>query len=328
MLIQSWSDYYPSISYKEKFESNFTNDERLAPSKGNTYIYNCIFLDMFTKNNGASIFYSLNAGNILVEKNSFYNCSSTGYTGAIRVLTGNSIITHTCGYQCEAGVNDAFSAIGGSDTVREENFIFDSSISRCKANKSFIMYHQYGHVQVKSINSSHNFANSSVSIACYAGKYDIDTHFYTKMSYCSFLNNTADSQYSIQISGKSEIRTTNVIKNQVKDTVFSRGNLEIIQSSFLDNADPCFSTSSDDSHIFLYNCSTSFASSEDQSFSHIEQEIKHSFIVALHFYETGPCYNLFLYITPTTHKCFRSQNNHFILSKIFLNSIFIFLISI
>ena len=101
----AWSDFYnKSITYdvkneKEEFNSN---SKTLKITLGDAYILSCFFHDMHSSQNGGAILFSLKEMNILVEKCSFFNCSTAQFTAAVKVTSGNSIIAFTCGQNCKA----------------------------------------------------------------------------------------------------------------------------------------------------------------------------------------------------------------------------------
>ena len=163
----SWSNYYENIDSIEETIKNIEfskRSESLTPNKGNTYVYNCFFHDMHTEGSGAAISYEKQGSNILIEKCLFYHNSARSQA-AIRVTAGNSTLAFLCGQNCFSEVNDGFCSIH-NDTTRIINYVFDSSISKCKANNAYTMAHQYGHVYIKSVNLSNNKANYTSALCC------------------------------------------------------------------------------------------------------------------------------------------------------------------
>ena len=132
MALFGWNDYYDKdTTFETKHENEDFNSTTLLPKEGDSYIYNCYFYDL-TAENGAAILYSLSGSYLLVEKCSFYHCTSTQNTAGIRVSSGNCIIAFSCGQNCFSQENDGFCSVT-SYSQREINSVFDSSISHCEA---------------------------------------------------------------------------------------------------------------------------------------------------------------------------------------------------
>ena len=56
------------------------------------------------------------------------------------------------------------------------------------------MYHESGHVYIKSVNLSHHSA-----LGCYPNKINEETNHGSNVLYCSFSNNTATTQYCVVV---------------------------------------------------------------------------------------------------------------------------------
>ena len=65
MKFYSWNEYYKASEPIEEFKNEkfHSKDQTLKPEKGNTYVYNCYFLDIHTSRNGAAISYSISKSN-------------------------------------------------------------------------------------------------------------------------------------------------------------------------------------------------------------------------------------------------------------------------
>ena len=192
------------------------------------------------------------------------------------------------------------------------------------------MAHYSGHVYIKSVNLSHNKANSCSAIRCYPNKINEETKHGSDVLFCSFSNNTATSQHCIlfddhESANNHEIKNCNIVENNSPKTFFSRGETNIYQCSFLNNGDPCFCTEGANSKITINSCYTD-SFQEDISISYIQSEKTHPFIVALTFYETGECHNLFVQFYPTI-KCGTCEHRNLFLHKILLKCLYIFQLS-
>ena len=324
-LLLSWNDYYTNIiTIDQKLEDeefSFLNTN-IQPALGDTYVFNCYFHDMSDENGGAIFFQNKNK-NLLLEQCSFLYCNAKTDTAAVRSLTGNVVIAFTCGQYNKAEKNDGFSAVH-SDTTRTINSVYDSSISHSEATTSHTMYHSYGQLNIKTVNISHNSANKISSLKCVpsTSSKTIDICF------CSFSNNTSKEQ-CIQLNNENniecqhQIKNSNFIQNKGKDTFYSKGETNIVQCCILGNGDPCFFAETN-SQITLINCST------DQTNyvgSFIKIETTNPFIIALTFYETGNCHNLFIHY-PNTFKCRTLLQKNIFLHKMILNCLFIFILSL
>ena len=190
----SWNNYYRNNDQIEEIKNKqFTSGENsLNLNSGNCYVYYCYF-QYLTASSGAAILCSLES-NLLVEKCSIYNCSATYYTAGIRVSAGNCVIAFVCSQKGYAGHSDGFSAVW-DDSNREINSVFDSSISHCEAKSYYTMYHEKGHVYIKSLNLSYNKANERSVLCCWPIKINEETKHGIDVLYCSFSNNTSITQH-------------------------------------------------------------------------------------------------------------------------------------
>ena len=325
----SWNNYYKiDFDSDEKYEGSSFSSTSIALNitSGNAYIYQCHFYDMHSSLDAGAIYFSDSKSNILVEKCTLSNCTAERYGGGIRVAYGNSIIALTCGHHCSTENKDGFCGVD-SHVTRSINSIIDSSISSCEALYSAILNQGYGYINIKEVNISHNKARDRTAIACTPTKNNKDNDIGCEISFCSFENNTAEQQYCIYLTNfrntkcKHQIRNTNVINNGGQNIIFSMGTTDIIQSSFLENDDPCFSQNITDSIIILKNCTI-----DSLTGSFAQYETTNTFIIALSFIETDKCHNLFIHFLPAS-KCHTLQSNHLFHSKIIFNFIFIFAFS-
>ena len=292
----SWDEYF-NTGTKEPTTQNqeFSfEDEVLKPENGDSYVFNCYFHDMKSPESGGAIYYSLSQSNILVEKCSFLNCSTLQYTGAVKVSRGNSIIATSCGYSCYAGQRDGFCSIS-DEQERTINSLYDSSVSYCKANTMYIVVHQFGKIDIKSVNISYNDAGSSSTLYCEPKQTDTTTNCICFTSFCSFYNNTATNEYCLYFTSsatakKHEMKMSNVIENHIPKTIFSNGEATICYCSILHNDDPCFYTLNENSNIQIKVCHIDNSNHTGLG-SFFVSEKQNSFILLLPFFETGKCVN-------------------------------------
>ena len=180
---------------------------------------------------------------------------------------------------------------------------------------------------MKSLNCSHNNAKTFSSVGCdpYISH---ENGFVSSISFSSFFNNTSTSKYCIEVNNEKcqvnnhhEIRNTNIISNHSPETIFSQGNTDISLSSILGNGNPLFSHT----HITIINCSRD--NTEKEGSGEVSEIFTtKSFIIALTFYETGECQNLFVQFSNPT-KCHTIQSKNIFLHKMILNCFFILIFS-
>ena len=296
-LFSSWDYYYGSNSFVENSYKYFDfSNSTLNITTGNTYVFNCYFHDIISYCNGGAILISIAGSNFLVEKSSFYKCRTTEDTAGIRSDGGNTIFAFICGTNCISNSNDGFSSTWG-DSTRKTNSVYESSVSHCEAQEKNIMYQYAGILFITSVNLSFNAANQQSSLLCYPNKLDNEINFGSKVSYCSFANNTAEEQYCIYFSyfdkaNKHEICHSNIINNKGNRTLYSKGETYINHCSFLHNGDPCFFTFDSESKIFIQICYLDNINMNGSgTISQNENQISDSFILSLSLFTTGFCFN-------------------------------------
>ena len=308
----SWCDFYALDEHLPDTVSvykNLTYDsekETLKPSLKDAYIYNCNFQDMRAYDGGA-IFSSLKNGNCLVEKCSFFNCTATRYTAAIRILYSNSsIITKACSQNGRA-THDSFS----STQINTKNSVYDTSLSRGFSELTMSMSHISGHVQIKSVNASNNVAGRYSSLYCNPNIINEQTHCECIVCFCSFMNNTSNNEKAIFLSSSSniecchQIKNVNVVNNQAKNTISCQGNTYIIDTCIINNKNPCLQTWDQNTSIFLKGCYIdSFTKVGSGQIIQITK--RKLFIFVMPFLETYLCENIvedgLFYKCPTNMK--------------------------
>ena len=318
---KGWNDYYQNEKpINDQFFSDLkfnSDNDTLSLNEGNSYILNCYFYDMQNPKDGGAIACEKQGNDLLVEKCSFYRTSARSQ-GAIRVFGGNSIFVFLCGQSCFSNGNDGFCSVYNDET-RTINFVFDSSVSHCEAYNNFIMYHYAGHVYIKSVNLSHNKADSFSALTCEPTQINEKTKHGSNVLYSSFSNNTAKSKYCIRMNNEynssctHEIKNCNIILNEGRNTIRGDGQTDVISCCVMNNTKiPVFSGS-----IKLYNCSVS----SDQfklSFVNTNSVGTTTFIHGLTFISTGFCQANFDVIgsliptqIPCVNNCFKHTNIYF-----------------
>ena len=322
----SWNDYYSStIDIEHLFEGRVFSlqDQPINLSSGDTYVYHCFFHNLHSPTDGGAILYNKRGNSILVERSTFANCSTDELTAAIKVSGGNSIIAYVCGYECYASKRDGFCSVC-DDITRTINTVIASSISHCSATQ-FIIYLQLGFIKVNSANSSHNTATSCSALSCLP--YLIENGFGSDISFCSIVNNTANSQICIEMDNtyntecKNRMKCSNIIQNRKKNIISSTGIFNVIQSTVLENDEPYCKINSNSS-IEFFNCTIDSTNGEGSLFT--KNGATNSFIVALTFFQTAKCQNLFIQFCPTI-KCRTLPNKNIIIQKTII-SLLIFLL--
>ena len=257
----SWDQYFSSkipINDVYKHQKYSSQESSLSPNNGNTYVFNCFFSNM-SSDYGAAIFYITNS-NFLIEKSIFINCRVQNDTAAVRITGGNIIIAFVCGNNNKA-YNDGFCAIH-SDTNREINSVYDSSVSFCEALQANIMFHSYGYVYFSSVNLSYNKAEYQSALTWKPRLVNSETKRGSDVLYCLFSNNSATIDQCLRLNNeyntecKHQIKKSNVISNKGKNLINCIGETDLIACYIKENKNqPVFS-----GNITLFNCCVS----EDQ----------------------------------------------------------------
>ena len=166
----AWNNFYPIEEPNDLYKNQTYNNtnENIHITSGDAYFYQCYFYDMHSPTDGGALLYEKAQSNLLIEKCSFLRCRSDDDTSCIRVNKGNCILSKICCQFGSAAHNDGFCSIAAGNSNREIDSLFDSSISRCTAENSYIASHQYGFIHIKSINLSNNQARI-VSSLCDGG---------------------------------------------------------------------------------------------------------------------------------------------------------------
>ena len=318
LFLNNWNEYYQNIEkptiHGETLFSDLTfdsNDKTLSLTKDNSYVYNCYFSELSAYDGGA-ILYSVVGKNLLVEKCFIYNCSASHYTAGIRVTKGNCIIAFVCSQNGYADGSDGFCSIA-SELI---NCVFDSSISHCEAKGSHTMY---------------NKANSYSAVYCIPNQKNEETNHGIDIIFCSFSNNTAIKDQCIRIKNEqnnlfsNEIQNSNIIGNNASNTIHSQGQTNIYHCSIMKNGNPCFSLEDENSKFTIHSCYID-SLNEAGSVSFFETKKIHPFILALTFYETGDCHNLFVQFLPSLN-CRTFEKRNILHNKLILNCLFISLLS-
>ena len=321
----SWEQYYGALERGAIYENKkFELSNSITINANNTYVSNCYFHRMRSNTNGGAIVYSKKGSNILIEKCSFINCSALNFQGALRIAGGNYILAFSCGQFCFAEGRDGFCSVC-DDNSRTINSVYDSSISNCRAQSNQIVYQEFGSILLKSLNSSNNKAKQGSSCSGYSSQFFQNTDLGCDFSYCSFCNNTAEEYFCVCLQStksntKYQIRDSNIIHNDSKETILSGGETTLIHCSILNNSDPYFFIDDESSKIILVMC---YEDKPDSEFSFVStngNQISIQFIHSLPFYGTGKCG---INLKQCTEK---SYLENLLISKIIIPSPFIFLL--
>ena len=161
----------------------------------NAWISNCYFYDMSSSSSGGAISFSgSDSTHFLVEKSNFVNCRMTdtsGDAGAINVNPSNSVLKSICCYNCHSSNYEGGCNIYGPNSNSNNiiNYVHDSSVAYCVASSYYTMVHEYGYIEIKSVNLSHNQANQYSALDCAPSSKQ--GTYGTSISYSSFADNTA-----------------------------------------------------------------------------------------------------------------------------------------
>ena len=147
---------------------------------------------MSIQGDGGAI-YSGSLSKLLVETSTFVSCSATSNGGAIYISKGDCVIHEVCGYHCTSSYDFSFSDVYGSP--KDKNYVHDSSVAYCVASSWYTMVHNYGYIEIKSVNLSHNQASSYSALDCRPSSKQ--GTYGTSISYSSFADNTASNYYCI-----------------------------------------------------------------------------------------------------------------------------------
>ena len=325
--LSDWNDYYPTIQKPANTFSNLTYNvnNTLSPQGGDSYVFNCLFCDMLAEN-GAAILYNVQGSNLLVEKCSIYNCTAINYTAGIRVNAGNCIIAYVCSQYGYAGLSDGFCSIC-DDNSRNNNSVYDSSISHCTTNGWFTMTHSYGNIYIKSVNLSHNQADAASALGCAPFKINEATAHGSDVLYCSFANNTASTSYCIRMTNElnnsssitHSINYCNIILNKGANLVAGDPDTDaqtnIYSCCIMKNTLPVFY-----GLVSLFNCTIGSNQLEGSNMTGITDSLNSTtFLHNLTFISTGSCVHIPDTIndlsekTQPFNKFSFKNNNHYII---------------
>ena len=265
----------------------------------NVWISNCYFYDMSNNvgnGHGGAIYWTVAGGKILIESSTFFSTNAK-YYGAICIYNGNAVFNRICGYKCSSSNNVCFSTIQGSS--RTINTVHDSSVAYCVASSYYTMYHYYGCIDIKSVNLSHNKASSYSALTCRPSSTNGGTYG-TNISYSSFSNNTASSQwciylrYSNSVAKQYEINNSNIIENSGDQTIYVYyGELTMRKTCMMNNkkATYYFYLRQSGVKCTLIDCSID-NTDKTGSGSLSRTGSTDSFINGLTFISTGDCKNI------------------------------------
>ena len=327
-LHHEWHEFYPpNVTPPSTENNNFFNysryenlrNEQAISFLSDLYVLNCYFSSITYSNHGAAISLSARNSHFLVEFSTFFECSTTGiYSpgGGLYIDYADFAMNHVCAIECSSSSDYSFTDVTNSG--RTVNSIYHSSIAYCFAKNYYTMGHNFGYIDIQSVNLSHNTAVEDSALTCWPSSTKDDIG--TCISYSSFADNNATSQDCIYLGSGGvnvhKIHESNVIYNtQPMNTITTTGTLTIQFSTIEENkGSPVFSGS-----ITLINCSVSDDQYKDASSLNTNEVTTNSFINELTFITTGYCGNLF---DSHTHEVF--CNKAIVYCFLFL-SLFVFL---
>lgn len=253
--MQAWDDYYPDITedITEYANKTYTNDERLATNEANVWISNSYFHDMASASSGGAMYVS-SCMHLLCETTTFANCMTSMSGAAIYVGRGNTVLYKVCGTGCTSSDLYGFAYIDVSNNEwAMMNYVIETSVISCTSADEYMIYNAYGYVKHELNNVSCNKAEQySSAIVCIPSVCDSSTGLGTRVTQCTFSNNTAGEAYCIEFdymalsASQYEVSTTSIVGNLGEYTVCNyRGDLEITGCCILENnASVVFYTSS------------------------------------------------------------------------------------
>ena len=265
------------------------------------YVVNCYFYSItYSSGNGAAIYLSKSGVHFLVEFSTFVECSTTGsssYGGGLYISNADFAMNHVCAIECKSSHRSSFTYAIGS-TSRTVNSIHHSSIAYCFAENSYTMYHSYGYIDIRSVNLSHNTATQYSALVCQPSS--IKDNIGTSISYSSFADNNATSQYCIYLNYNSDsadeykISNSNIIRNSGDQTIYVYGTATFSNTCIMENKDltNVFYIGSS-SKCTLIDCSIDNTQKTGSGSLDKSSIGSNSFINGLTFISTGDCKNIF-----------------------------------
>ena len=301
-FLLDWSDFYQKPNYPDDISpptfsnSNLFNNSRYenlgsqairTTSQSELYVVNCYFYSIKYSGNGIAIYHERSSAHFLVEFSTFVEC---GYSGVVLYIRDADFAMNRV---CALSSVSFTYAPGLSSSII--NCIHHSSVAYCDARGYHIMYHSYGFIDIRSLNLSHNTANSYYLLYCYSYQTNNDNIGYN-ITHSSFANNTAD-QYCIYLNDNSPdenwINNSNIIKNNCNYLIRSYGRILTIKNT-------CIMENEVSRYVFyfssgctctLIDCSIDNTQTNVGSITTID--CTSSFILQLRFIETGSCVNRF-----------------------------------
>ena len=258
LLHHEWSDFYHTPNYpsdvdqpsskntnyfNNKQYENLTNKRPISLSR-DSYVVNCYFCSITCSDNGAAIYLSKGDVHFLIEFSTFVECSTTkriNYGGGLCVYSADFAMNHICADECKSSYRSSFADIDISG--RKVNSIHYSSIAYCFAQNWYTMFHSYGYIDIQSVNFSHNTACERSALYCAPSlTKDNDDDIGTRISYSSFADNNATSQYCIYLSyitsssaSTHSMNNSNIIRNSGDRTIYSHGNTNVYECVYILN---------------------------------------------------------------------------------------------
>ena len=239
-LKKLWTDYYPGSA------TSFSQNTKISTfGSTNFYLIDSSFISLTS---GAITLSSLTI-NLLIEKTSFYSCSSNNHGGAVffSCSSGASVFHSICGEKCfTSGDNIHGSLIYIVTSISLRNEAHYLSCVRCPNSYSnglrHSLYFQNGIQNLKNINSSLNIINHQTPGIMISSPNSVDSN------YCTISNNKVGHSIAIWLSGGSGIRKLsqwNIVSNDSPSysIIYDGGGYTMSNCIFKNNSNSLFPTS-------------------------------------------------------------------------------------
>ena len=295
LLSNEWNDFYsgsPSQSYE-------TCTSRVSPSSGSVYIRNSLFESLTPSSKGGAIFCNSISLLSLFEETSFVSCKPSAQGGALYLsITGESIISKICGYDCIAVNNDyQFYNIIINQDATKRNFLLDSSICHSiqASSNSRTLQQYYGNINVNADNISQNECYEFSALVSLFNAQSDGFGFMIKLS--SLTNNTSRNYICLGMyqeeSAPRLIDSCNVLNNKEENYGLINtcyGKLFLNNSCILGNTAK-YQVSEENGRYgsVISNCTIDFTSSSISSGISIVSSPSTSFINKIACLSTNRC---------------------------------------
>ena len=244
-LHHGWYDFYPShVTQPSTENTSFFNNLRyenldshaIKGSESDLYVVNCYFYSITYSGNGAAIYLYQKDVHFLVEYCTFFECSAKGSGGGLYIGYADVEISHVCAIECNSSYTSSFCHVHEAGrTINSVNF---TSVSYCFSTFYYAMYHNYGHINVQSVNLSYNKGTERTTLGLTPSlKKD---RFGTEVCYSTFAYNNASSYCMYlnydQSANELLIDNSNFIRNLGEGIILLwQGDLTVTNTCIMDN---------------------------------------------------------------------------------------------